>query len=247
MERNGNYLSVDLVSSATIDTPYQYTNISLLQSSDIPKDKIVFSFQYFNQIDYFGIGGAKSKWFISIIERLKEISKMTGKEIDVFLSGGRTTHSHQIQWEQAPITRDDLTWIPKHVDKDDIVQLNISTGKGRIIGYLDKCIFYVVLLDEKHNMQSVGTKRGQPSKTIIGESQYDKLLHRYTELSKCINNACSVEDIRKKIAQLEDKENNYIMSCELEEEYYLLFLERNESKGLKDLVEIIAVNDLYNK
>jgi hypothetical protein len=34
-----------------------------------------FSFQYFRQIEFLGLGGADNKWFVSFLDRLSELSK----------------------------------------------------------------------------------------------------------------------------------------------------------------------------
>ena len=245
MEIAGDYSEVNLVTDITSNQSFDYVTTSLVNRKDTPPDKFLFSMQYWKQIDLFGLSSAKTTWFISVLERLKKLSEMSSKGIELLLSGGQKTHSHCINWNQSPITRKELDWIPKEINEDEIVQINISIGKGRIIGFFEECVFYVVLLDEKHNMQSVGTKRGQPSKTIIGDSQYDKLEHKYVELTKCINKAQCVEDIKGKLEQLKDKDHNFLVSCELDEEYYTMFMANHEKDTFMDLIKLTTIKDLY--
>ena len=47
--------------------------VSVKQDKEIKRKRISFSFSYFNQLDYFGIGMCSSKWYISLIERLKTL------------------------------------------------------------------------------------------------------------------------------------------------------------------------------
>ena len=249
MAEDGNYYGINLDSEITISEPYKYEYIKtpLVESPHVLQDKFLFSFQYFNQADLFGLGGAKTAWFISIFERLTTLSKMGAKEREILLSGGKRTHSHRIIWGQSPISRKAIDWIPEDITEDDIVQINISTGKGRIIGFFDECIFNVIFLDEKHNMQSVNTQKGQPSKTVVGESQYDKLEHKYVELIKCIEKANNIDVIKEKVNKLHDKDSNYIIACELDQEYYSYYLSMRNNDKFKEIIENVVLEDMFKK
>lgn len=123
-------------------------------------EKWTFSFRFWEQIKYFGLGGNEAKWFVSLLERLKELSK---KEISKFLSDGSERSAwryHDINWNQTniPINRANLNWIDEvYLSNDEeypIVQFQISQALGRIVGFFDeRQVFNIVLLDSLHNIQ----------------------------------------------------------------------------------------------
>lgn len=121
--------------------------------------KFSFSFRFFKQIDYFGIGDAENKWFASLFQRLSDMSQ---KSTEIFGNyGDRDTYRlHTIDWEakNIPIAKSDLNWIPKdYLENEEeypLWQFELSTGTGRVVGFLDEnSIFNIVLFDPKHNLQ----------------------------------------------------------------------------------------------
>ena len=168
-------------------------------TSDKPnskKESVLFSFKYFDHKkipEMFGIGQADSKWYISILERLKSIESMD-YSWEGILSGSlgsnpKTLRIHPIDWDakNIPISRNKLDWLPKDIidnnEEFPLYQLSISTGKGRIIGFIDKCVYYIVLLDHNHNLQPSAKSNYGTINTTIGISEYDDLL---CKTRKCI-------------------------------------------------------------
>lgn len=119
-----------------------------------------FSFRFWNQIENFGLSRSESKWFVSLFEKLKELSD---KQIEKFLSDGAERDAwryHPINWNQEniPVQQKDLDWIDAaYKDNPDdfpLLQFQVSQALGRIIGFWDENnIFNIVLLDPHHNMQ----------------------------------------------------------------------------------------------
>ena len=75
-----------------------------------------FSFRFWRQTEFFGLDKAQPTWFVSLLERLAELS---GLVIDDFRSdaAARSYHRyHEIDWDQKniPVRREDLTWIERH-------------------------------------------------------------------------------------------------------------------------------------
>jgi hypothetical protein len=112
-----------------------------------------FSFRYWRQIEYFGLDRAQPSWFVSLLERLVELS---AHPIDDFFSNSpakKYYRYHEIDWDQKniPIKREDLAWLDHDylVNSEDypLVQLMISKALGRIIGFWDEeSVFCIVLL-----------------------------------------------------------------------------------------------------
>ncbi|WP_426094057.1 hypothetical protein [Flavobacterium sp. DSR2-3-3] len=123
--------------------------------------KWAFSFEFFNQIKFFGLSNSDPQWFVSLIERLKDLSQ---KERSAIFSDKNTKNFyryHRINWESKniPIDKSDITWVNKlYIDNDDdfpFHQFQISKANGRVVGFWneDHTIFYIVLLDPLHNLQ----------------------------------------------------------------------------------------------
>lgn len=138
--------------------PVQHKNPVLLST---PGDnRWSFSFRFWNQIEYFGLNKSQPKWFVSLLEKLKELSD---KQIDKFLADGTERDAwryHPIDWNQKniPIQQKDLEWIDSAYKDNPIdyplLQFQVSQALGRVVGFWDENnIFNIVLLDPHHNIQ----------------------------------------------------------------------------------------------
>jgi hypothetical protein len=120
----------------------------------------VFSFRFWRQIEFFGLDKSQPSWFVSLLDRLAELSEL---EIDDFRSDPASKRYHRyhgIDWDQKniPIKREDLTWLePDYRDNPaeyPLVQFMVSKALGRVVGFWDENdVFCVVLLDPLHNIQ----------------------------------------------------------------------------------------------
>lgn len=159
-----------------------------------------FSFRFFKQIEYFGLGQEKTKWFISLIDRLTDLCKQDSSLLGNY-NDKSTYRIHEIEWGQKniPLQRADLNWIPKEYLNNDkefpIIQIELSTGKGRIIGFFNEnsTIFYIVLLDPLHNMQPCRSRGYKIHETQFGDSEYNDTLrqiasHRNKFYENCKHN-----------------------------------------------------------
>ena len=121
--------------------------------------KWTFSFQYWQQQKFFGLKGESQKWFISLFDRLAALSKEPLEAVR--LDGGRAKahRFHPLSWTaSSAITKDEFySYLPDYYRNNkeiEILQFQIETSKGRVIGFLDAAnVFQIVLLDPKHNMQ----------------------------------------------------------------------------------------------
>lgn len=179
-----------------------------------PKQKnknpnIVLSFNHFAQQEYFGLEGQSTHWFVSLLERLKDI---TAKDTSLLENPMErdTYRLHLIDWKarNCPMKRGDMVWLPQEIrdNEDDfpLWQFQISTGTGRVIGYFDENVFHVVLLDPKHNMQPSKDYGYKVDKTTIAQSQYECLCKQVAlsekERASCKQaETCPVKDLQKRL------------------------------------------------
>jgi hypothetical protein len=138
-----------------------------------------FSFRFWKQREYFGLGAKDNHWFASLLERLQLVSQ---ESVDEFLGDAKkqnTMRYHRVNWGQCniPIQREDLSWLPSvYRDNDDeypIYQFSISTGNGRIAGFWEDNVFNVVLIDPFHNLQPVKEYdyKTTPTEELPGEHE----------------------------------------------------------------------------
>lgn len=76
-----------------------------------------FSFRYYSQAEYFGLGETSTKWFVSLLERLRDLCK---ENIDSFFKdyGVKDANRyHKINWDakNIPISRNEIDWVDKNI------------------------------------------------------------------------------------------------------------------------------------
>ena len=169
------------------------------QENKIVENKLSFSFAYFNHnLDNFQLGNCKNNWFVGLIERLNTLSKLSKDEVLKENAGSKALRCHEIDWtiKNIPIQRKDLDWLPDKILSNDqefpIMQLSISNGTGRIVGFFDSNpqTFHIILLDPHHNIQPCKKTNYQIQPTTQGISQYDELLNKLEKI-KSIITACT--------------------------------------------------------
>lgn len=125
-----------------------------------------FSFRYWREHQNFGFkfgkeGAARARWFVSLLNRLRELAAY---DVDEFRSGSSRVRGelryHDIDWNarNIPIRREDLSWVdPRYLDNDEeypLIQFHLSKALGRVVGFWDEnSLFNIVLLDPMHNIQ----------------------------------------------------------------------------------------------
>lgn len=155
----------------------------------IEERRLLFSFRYFDHSclhEIFGLGQAVAQWYVSLLDRLKNLERMDCS-LEELCSGIRINNNHSLRFHlidwaarNIPINKDDLDWIPKEIRENEVefpfYQLSISTGKGRIVGFCNKNIFFIVLLDHNHNIQPSNYSNYTVRPTTMGLSEYDDLV-----------------------------------------------------------------------
>lgn len=183
------------------DNTFSGFTTSLTTTNVSQRHTITFSFSFFRQIEYFGIGECSNKWFIGLLERMQVLCTFTREELILGNRGNKTIRCHPIQWDakNVPIKRGDFYWLPKEVlyndDEFPIMQLSISTSNGRIIGFFDKdgYVFNVLLLDYNHNLQPSKKDNYQLQSTTEGISQYTDLLNKvHLAFNSCPHQTCDI-------------------------------------------------------
>lgn len=161
-------------------------------------DNFTFSFQYFKQIQYFEIGGVNNSWYISLIERLKELCSKNWQDFEKSVLEKRSLRYHEINWgsTNVPITRGDLNWIDKaYLENEDdfpIIQFHVSRALGRVVGFWDAYhVFQIVLLDPKHNIQPSKYNDYKVDDTYFMSCEYSSLLIDLKKIQNKISAGCS--------------------------------------------------------
>lgn len=207
-----------------------------------------FSFKYFKQIDFFGLGEIQTKWFISLIEKLTELSK---ENINEFFKDHRKKDGnryHKINWDakNIPIQRNEITWVDKNIIQNEedypFFQFQISTGLGRVIGFWQENYehFHVVLLDPAHNMQPSKDFNYRVDLTTILNSEMASLL---VDLDRIKSIECTGSGegcpCKTELSMVPTNLNrgNYVY-FQLDDEYYSEFSEKLKNKSVKEIIEL---------
>lgn len=205
---------------------------------------ISFSFKHFRQTDFFGVGDCDSKWFVSLLERIKSVEGFTRKRLENESFGDKSLRFHPIDWgsKNCPISFNSLDWLPNEVKENPeefpIMQIAVSTGTGRIIGYFDGAapIFNIVLLDPKHNVQPSKDFGYQVNPTTFGLSQYDDLLGKIEEIKRLVASCPSTSCVsHEKIINACSKTN--IIYVDLDDDFYEEYKTLIETHSLKEIFE----------
>lgn len=183
---------------------------------------------------------------------------MTLQEILEDNKGSKALRCHPINWsvENIPIQRKDLDWIPKEIldNEEDfpMMQIAISKGTGRIVGYIDRdsSIFHIVLLDPKHNIQPSKKNDYQVQPTQEALSQYDELLKKLERVRNIVKD-CKDKDCKLHGGHIEsmDKLHQNIVYIGLDNDFYDQYQEILKKHSLKEIFEngIIATMDENEK
>lgn len=118
-----------------------------------------------------------------MLQRLSDISKVNLSDFFDDYKQQDWFRYHPIDWaaHKIPIKISDLDWLgeQRHAEDFEMVQFQISTGTGRIIGFFDpQKIFNIVLFDPSHNLQPSKKFDYRVQATHIAECQLSKTIVR---------------------------------------------------------------------
>jgi hypothetical protein len=148
------------------------------KSGDPPEQALwAFSFRYFRELKFFGVGGKDAGWFTAMLEKLSELSRKTIASTNSNRAEKMAWRLHEIDWaaKGIPIQRDALNWIDRPYLENEkefpLQQFQITKALGRVIGFFDeRRIFNVVLLDPMHNLQPSDYSDYKVRATIVSET-----------------------------------------------------------------------------
>jgi hypothetical protein len=154
-----------------------------------------FGFTHWRQAKNFGLSSAKKNWFISLLQRMKEMGKESIQ--DVF-SGKKGIRAHKISWDKAGTTMKQKSfctkdWLGEEFFKEnELYQFHISKGEGRVIGFVDaNIVFQIVLLDRDHNAQPSKFNNYKVVKNAEDDSEYNILLKECCKIvAACYGKNC---------------------------------------------------------
>ena len=214
------------------------------------RNEFSFSFKYFNQIDNFGLDKSDPKWFISLLDKLKEFANLHPGNISRNPSLKNTWRYHEIDWgaKNVPIQRKDLNWIEKDILENEVefpmMQFQISKGTGRVVGFHYDNIFYVVLLDPLHNIQPSGDYEYKVDDCYPLSSQYTSLLIDIENVKK---NKCKAEAdcvIHKALSQIPTKNNqSNAFVAYIDDDYLTQLKEILEKKSFTELLKDVIISN----
>ncbi|WP_020616145.1 hypothetical protein [Paenibacillus daejeonensis] len=118
------------------------------------EQNVIFSWKYFDrQHDYFNCGNIDADWYLKCIDTMKDISTMRMMEFKQ--SGGKPLRVHTHDWNDVRAIYDLNPELFEQV-KDESYQFALSTGSGRVHGFIIKNVFFVVWFDPEHKLYSRG-------------------------------------------------------------------------------------------
>lgn len=109
---------------------------------------IKISFEFFDyKNEFFSLGNIENEWFIDLLEELRELSKITRKQL--FTEYRKKYKPHPYINSLGSLNyKDDYLTNPQY----EAVQLRIDKSSGRIHGFFIENVYYIRFLDRWHNM-----------------------------------------------------------------------------------------------
>lgn len=165
------------------------------------KEKWVFSFRFWRQIDNFQIGDVPHNWFVSLLNRLAEMSRIDKEDIFRDTVMQDAIRFHVIDWDakNVPLKRADIDWLEKDILDNEaefpFYQFHVSKALGRIVGFFDENqIFNIVLLDPNHNLQPSKFNDYRIRPTVAGACQFSQVVTvAQSYVGGCTNPDCTVK------------------------------------------------------
>ena len=207
MAKNGKQSIHENLKDKRLTTKKSTKTQSLTHQKNVNLPFITFSFKYFTQQDFFGIGQQNASWFTNLIDRLKDLSSKTSQILENYTERNQY-RLHPINWNSrnCPIQQKDLQSVPTDIrnnTEDDIFwQFQLSKGTGRVVGYFNAnhTIFYIVLLDPKHNIQPSKDYGYKVDETEMALTEYERILIKLAENNKLLNkckhkNECPISNL----------------------------------------------------
>ncbi|ABQ03956.1 hypothetical protein [Flavobacterium johnsoniae] len=225
-----------------IEPASEHSRLLPKDNSSVSKLYWSFGFKFYKQIDKFGFSNIRMEWFSSVLERLRQTSKMEYTGMSEVLEGGYRYHI--INWEskKCPLTRTEFDWIDPVYLKNEIeypfCQFHISKATGRIIGFWDENnVFQIILLDPLHNLQPSAKVQYEIRDTFPVMSEYDSL---WLDLHNIMDKSCNHDDCST-LKQLRDLPtgitNSNIIMAHLDDSYFEEYSKISKGKTIRQILE----------
>lgn len=134
-------------------------------------------------------GVVSGKWFIDLLDCLKDVSKMTVNEMKTSMHD-----LHPVDWDKAN------TSMPSESHQCEYWQFRINKSKGRVIGVMTGGVFYVVWLDPHHNLtnsEGYGTENWYKPALSLYETQEMTITQLQKENERLIEELKAAEELLK--------------------------------------------------
>lgn len=117
-------------------------------AGNLEDKKIKISFEFFEPNNkYFSLGKIENEWFTDLFEELKELSKITRKQLFTEYKKKYKPHPY-ISNISSLNYKDEYLTNPQY----EGVQLRLDKSSGRIHGFFIENVYYIRFLDRRHNM-----------------------------------------------------------------------------------------------
>jgi hypothetical protein len=126
------------------------TGQSEIRPSQIKLKGISFSFKYL-RVDHekFHWTDREISYWITLLDRLRNLSGLTAKELKV--NGSPALRCHVIDWDDARVTENSFGIAKEEQVVDTPYQFSLSSNEhGRVHGFFIDEVFYIVWLDPNH-------------------------------------------------------------------------------------------------
>lgn len=157
------------------------------------KEKLTFSFKFFDRHhEVFNLGKTKVSWFISLLDAMKEVSDLTRNQLVVEQRNHYQCHPHK--WDELDYK---FNFSDEFLCQVECLQFRLSTGGGRVHGFIIGNRFYIVWLDPHHNLYA-SNKHGGRKFYGAPWNSYDELKHEHEQLRNDYNEALELLDKKTK-------------------------------------------------
>ncbi len=117
-------------------------------AGNLDDKKIKISFEFFDSNNkYFSLGNIENEWFTDLLEELKELSKITRKQLFTEYKKKYKPHPY-ISNISSLNYKDEYLTNPQY----EGVQIRLEKSSGRIHGFFIENVYYIRFLDRRHNM-----------------------------------------------------------------------------------------------
>ena len=219
---------------------------------DVPaKAKVRFGFKHWRQINFFGVDQVEKSWFISLLERLVELSAIDVADLlgETGSRVGEKLRFHEVDFtkKNVPIKRSEINWLGAKIEEPaaDIIlqQFHISKALGRVVGFFDaESVFQVVLLDPFHNIQPSKHYDYRVRDTYVGNCELTTYKAKISRLIESLDLPSEVKaDMSRKLEQEAKECFGYAIVTELSDDTISAICDVIANGKVRDVDDVFAI------